>query len=174
MDGKRLGYSGGPQETPGTVLIGLEWPLKIKDIMRQMSVVSDLILVKIATNSPYSLFGSGLVKVTDLKNLRIMTHEVCHAHQQWLFAPQGKNGGVGESWDGTPEGRAYAVARQADWDEVGRTVYDSWAAGRVRESAAETCARWWDLGDAPAFRRPWLKENAPNRARWAGNWLTKR
>ena len=172
-----LGYRG-PQETPGTVLIGLEWPPEIKDIMRQMPVVPDLLLVLFKPGIPFNGFGGGVVGVnnrSNLSNMRVLAHEVCHAHQQWIFAPQGKNGGIGMRWDSSYEGKAYAVARQADWDEAGKTAFDlDREISSHLEGAAETCARWWDVDERPEYTRAWLRVNAPNRARWAGNWLTKR
>ena len=169
-----LGYQG-PQQTPGMVLVGLEWLPEIKDIMRQMPVVPDLLLVLFDPSIPVNMFGSGVVGVHSLNNMRVLAHEVCHAHQQWIVAPQGKYGGVGTRWDGTPEGKAYAVARQADWDEVGKSTLDlkPWTSSH-REGAAEICARWWDVDRRPEFTRAWLRVNAPNRTRWAGDWLTKR
>ena len=172
-----LGYQG-PQQTPGTVLIGLEWPLKIKDIMRQMPVVPDLLLVLYGPSFPdgINLFGSGVVGVSDLKNMHIMAHEVCHAHQQWIVAPKGKKGQVGTRWNGSSEGQAYELARQADWREVGKTAFDlDPRTSSRREGAAETCARWWGVDKSrPEYTRPWLRVNAPDRARWGKDRLTKR
>ena len=172
-----LGYLG-PQQAPGTVLVGLEWPPEIKDIMRQMPIVPDLLLVLYGPSFPdgINLFGSGVVGVSDLNNMRVLAHEVCHAHQQWLIAPRGKNGTFVESIiENTPEGQAYELARQADWDEVGKSTFDLDRGTSSRlEGAAETCARWWDVDERPEYTRAWLQANAPNRARWARDWLTKR
>ena len=75
-----LGYSGGPQKTPGTILIGLAWPSAIKAIMQQMPIVPDLLLVQ--NNEPWNYYGSGVVQVEHLQgSLKVMAYEVCHAHQ---------------------------------------------------------------------------------------------
>ena len=176
MDGKPLGYAG-PQKTPGTILIGLEWPSGIRRVLREMTIITDTLLV--LGNRAQHWYGNGVVEVNDLNNLRAMAHELCHAHQHFLLAPRGSNSGFNEvDWEATLEGKAYIRARQADWDdpEVGKNQYDLLVEdfGSPLEGAAETCARWWDVGDRPRYTRAWLQDHAPNRARWAQEWLTRR
>ena len=52
----------GPQDTPGTVLIGLAWPEYSKQVMDTLSVVADLLLLSSEDRETY---GQGVVAVKD-------------------------------------------------------------------------------------------------------------
>ena len=174
MDGKRLGYFDGPQKTPGTVLIGLDWPSAIRNVLQHMPIVPDPILV--LGGGPGNWYANGVVEVINLNNLKVMAHELCHSHQHSRLSPHGATGSIFAAWSAHSEGRAYIRARQADWDdpEVGKAEYDlNENFSTVFEGAAETCARWWNVDRRPKYTRAWLQVNAPNRARWAEEWLTK-
>ena len=176
MDGKHLGYDG-PQNTPGTVLLGLKWPSGIRSVLRQMPIVADTLFI--SGNREHNWYGNGVVEVQNknLNNLRVVAHELCHAHQHYRVVPQGSTDGVPKpAWEASPEGKAYLRARQADWDdpEVGKAPFDlEEGLSSSVEGGSETCARWWDVDRRPKYTRAWLQVNAPNRARWAEEWLTK-
>ena len=176
-DGRPLGYAGG--NTPGTVLIGLEWPMRIRGVLRDMPIVPDVLLT-VGNHPEYNFYNRGVVEVrnlTNLTNMRVLAHELCHAHQHYTVSPRGSGGIDSGASEATEEGKAYLRAREADWGdpEIGKAQYDrdKWTATPI-EGAAETCARWWDVDKRKIhYSRAWLQENAPNRTVWAEEWLTK-
>ena len=50
---------GGPQDRPGTVLIGVAWPEYAKQIMSEMSVIADLLLILAPCSASTTFAGSG-------------------------------------------------------------------------------------------------------------------
>ena len=94
-----LGYLRGPQENPGTILIGLKWPSVIKDIIQRSPVVPDLLMLQ-EPAGPLNYYDSGLIQVISLDYLKVMAHEVCHAHQHYRVDPRAPM--VTPDPDGTP------------------------------------------------------------------------
>ena len=166
-----LGYNG-PQRTPGTVVIGLEWPEYARPILRQMRIVPDLLLIPDdLEDASGGFYSDGVVGVKDPSVRGVMTHEVCHAHQHAVVEPQGGsiNNGWLLGWRASLEGQAYQEATQADVDEIGHDWISRAPSNPIVEGAAQTCGQWFEGGQ----RRALLEEAAPNRARWAREWLTR-
>ena len=176
-----LSYNG-PQDTPGTVLIGLRWPGYIRPLMQQMEVMPDLLLMSFEAygTDGGGYYGHGLIAVSDLQWIDVMIHEVCHAHQNLVAdVSGGSDGWWSPRWDASPEGQAYMEATTADINEVGRDVFD--ASHRVKEGlvpgnvlvegAAEACASFWM--DRYNYNHEWSRKDAPNRFIWAEEWLPR-
>ena len=120
-DRVQLGYDG-PQDTPGTVLISMEWPDYIRPAMQRMQIPPDLILIV----SERGMYGGGVIEMPDPEHRDGMTHEICHAQQQAVVGVQGasdRNGGWTPRWDVSPVGLAYQEATEADIEEVGRDEF---------------------------------------------------
>ena len=182
-----LGYNG-PQDRPGTVLVGLSWPEYAERVMAQMSVVADLLLI-----SAEGSYGWGVVAVRDPSvpdpSDSPLMHELCHAHQHAVVKPRGGGSGQGTGWHpdwfSSPEVQAYLEAREADRSDIGHNPIsvlpgqDMWDDSElvVLEENTEFCAHWWGVGYRRydvSYWRQWLQNGAPNRARWLRDWLTRR
>ncbi len=172
-----------PQETPGTILIGHRWPDKVRFILEETMLPHDLTLVivnKLPKN--YGGFYWGGVVIAENKNCLLFTisHELAHAHQHAVAVIEGKPTASVGNWEDTPSGKAYLKAQAKDWEE-GRKLrlYDK---GRrltlLYENMAEVAKEFWNmLGefDNPlCFSTTKLAEEAPNRFRWAQEWLSKK
>ena len=181
---------GGPQDRPGTVLIGREWPEYSKQVMDTMLVVPDLLLIETGTQTRYGgSYGWGVVVADDPEepnpsNSPVM-HEICHAHQHGVVRPRGGGTGSGRDWwpgwFSSPEARAYLEAREADREEIGHNPIstipgDPWNGSNLSiiEENANFCAFWWGVGNDRydiGYWRRWLREAAPNRTEWLETWL---
>lgn len=103
--------------------------------------------------------------------LHVCAHEIAHAHQHALVFG-GRYNWV-DDWVNAPEGRAFAKAKERDWAEVGKTKYDSRSHfNSLWENAAETSAHYWSIGTE--WEGENIEEIAPNRFRWAEEWLKKK
>ena len=102
---------------------------------------------------------------------RAVTHEYCHAHQDWVVDPN-RYGAFGE-WPDTPGGRAFEAAEAAD------RAAGNWISSRYQsyERAATICEIFYYEIKYPTFPREyeddrvWLRENAPHQYEWASEWL---
>ena len=180
-------YGADFQENPGNILIGHAWPREVRFILQETLVVPDLLYVE-GGIPPVDVdiggfYGSGVVvnyservgrflgKVTVLG---VVAHEIAHAHQHAVVSVDGR--GSTREWENTPEGMAFIEARRKDWEEVGRARYDDLPGYNTHlENAAETCGHYWSVnrwGGKPAYGK--LEIEAPNRFRWAGQWLNKK
>ena len=171
-----LGYDG-PQDTPGTVLISMEWPDYIRPAMQRMQIAPDLILI-VRERGERGMYGGGVIEMPDPEHRNGMTHEICHAQQQAVVGVQGasdRNGGWTPRWDVSPVGLAYQEATEADIEEVGGDEF--WVPEdypkRLVEAAAEVCGNWLGVRPYPQPHRDYLEQQAPNRLRWADEWLPK-
>ena len=176
----------GPQDTPGTVLIGLAWPEYSKQVMDTLSVIADLLLI---SSEDQEVYGWGVAAVKDPEEPNPsktgLTHEICHAHQHGVVRPRGGGTGSGTGWGSdwisSPEAKAYLEAREADREEIGYNrlatfLDDPWNDSNLSiiEENANVCAYWWGAGYRRydiEYWRAWLKEHLPNRAEWAKEWL---
>ena len=71
--------------------------------------------------------------------------------------------------------RAYAQARERDWEEVAKISYDEGHHFPLHENMAETARHYWNAGrrfDSPLCFI--IKQNTPHRSRWAEKWLGKK
>ena len=179
----------GPQDQPGKVLIGLAWPEYSKQVTDTLSVIADLLLIKVGTETGIGTYGRGVVAVKDPEEPNPsktgLTHEICHAHQHGVVRPRGGGTISGKPWDSdwisSPEGEAYLRAREADREEIGYNrlatfLDDPWNDSllSIIEENANVCAYWWGAGYRRydiEYWRSWLFEHLPNRAEWAKEWL---
>ena len=178
-----LGYNG-PQNQPGTVLIGLEWPRYMRPFLQRMHIVPDLLRmfadVVDDRGRPSGYYGDGVIAAKDLALVRVMTHELCHAHQHAVVSPQGSSTYYAPSWASSLEGKAYQAAREADIEKLGRDTFPGPPNSRVHdnllESAAEVCASWLGGRISPEqlYSRQELRRVVPNRLAWADKWLPKK
>ncbi|RKU06961.1 hypothetical protein C6501_18025 [Candidatus Poribacteria bacterium] len=178
-----------PWNTPGTVVIGQQWPDAVRFIFKETLLPDDILFVRddgyksreLSVGSyAYSGLLSGIVTITadristNRDMLQYFAHELGHAHQHAVRITENT-----ESWEETPESRAYERAREKDWDEVGMLSLDKNVtnnypeAAHLREGAAEISSDYWgrDKWSAP---ESYLKTNAPHRFRWAEEWLSKK
>ena len=178
-----------PWNTPGTVVIGQRWPDAIRFIFEETLLPNDVLFVrddgyksyKFATGL-YYISGnlSGIVTISvnragsDADMLRLLAHELGHAHQHAVAIVNNA-----DSWTKTPEGRAYAQARERDWDEVGKTALDQSVASKYREDlhlsegAADISSAYWGRGIWLGKGAVGLETKFPNRTKWAEEWLNK-
>ena len=192
-DGSVPNHPADPQKTPGNILIGQVWPEEVRPLLKEVLLVHDLLYVQgnpLGENIRYTsgYYINGLIAIFSNDHaqatvlLTVIEHEIAHAHQHAVVSVDGSGGG--NYWKKTPEGKAYAEAWQKDLD-LGRKMYydlpDSYFASTIKENAAEHCANYW--GEKRGVKSPYrhsnqlgktLEELAPNRYRWAEEWLTKK
>lgn len=181
-NGVRTNFAGDPQNTPGNILIGHQWPGEARPLLNKVKVVPDLLYVdargslNIPPHPLSGLYGDGVVYMLNINTeehfRQILIHEIVHAHQHAMVSIDGS--GRTDAWGGTAEGRAFAEARRKDWEEVGRIPADAVADARFPSNAAvnllENAADFWML-----YRLGYgnLREQAPNRLKWADTWLPR-
>ena len=169
-----------PQETPGTILIGHAWPDKVRFILEETVLPHDLILVRVDdTPEGYSgLYGDGVVLVRNGTCLMFtIAHELAHAHQHAIAVIAEGPSAITRDWEDTPEGIAYARAWEKDLQEVGEAWYDGGLSLTPVENMAETANFFWNIrgkfDTRLCFSIASIAEEAPNRLRWAQEWLGK-
>lgn len=195
-----------PWNIPGTVIIGQRWPDAVRFIFEETLLPDDLMFVR---DDGYKSFdraigqyvfsgrlSGGIINISasrirvDQIMMLIFGHELAHAHQHAVEIVNNT-----DSWIETPEGKAYARAREKDWDEVGRSPLDQAItdnyhseAARLLNGAAEVSSLYWSRGIWPEIAEIsniyWrinvepgkgdLKVMAPNRYKWAEEWLGKK
>ena len=170
----RYRKGGDPQQHPGVVLLGYEWPEDIRRVFEQVTMVPDLLFSvdDLYSDGPEAgIYTDGIATVNEGIFLDVIFHEIAHAHQDAVA-----DDGIG-SWKHTPEGRAFAAAQEKDWKNVGKTEYDQYPYFRdsLLENAAETISIFWmnELGMQTKYdlHAP-LSHVAPNRYKWAKKWLS--
>lgn len=169
-----------PQKIPGNILIGQVWPEPIRPLLQQQPVVSDpLFIIADLRRKSGGFYDSGVVVVD--KNIYIpyytthivntFAHEIAHMRQHAIVSADGS--GDMRDWVHTPEGVAFAEARQKDWNEVGKAKIDRVPGfSSLLENAAEICAYYWTGENRTLYENP--RVTAPNRFKWAEEWLNKR
>ena len=173
-DGTALNYPGDPQQRAGNVLIGHAWP--DKSLLRQVRTVSDPLFISTDLGQDLGgFYNLGVIGInTRIHNAahraNLLAHEIAHLHQHALVSPSGIGDNL--SWPNTPSGIAFVAARQKDWNEVGKARFDQlpWFSSVV-ENAAETFAYYWTGESRGTYGD--LKVTAPNRYKWAEQWLPK-
>ena len=198
-DGSVPNYSKDPQKESGNILIGQVWPEGVRILLKEVLVVHDLLYIDVGTPPENRVagftgaYGSGIVLVfgnvfyvfSDPLEaaLRVFSHEIAHAHQHAVVSVNGS--GDIHQWANTPEGIAYAEARRKDVEVLGIiTYYDTpaiYLSTSLLENAAEHCANYWrtERGEEPGYTGrhqvgKTLEELAPNRFKWAKEWLKKK
>ena len=198
-DGSVPNYNKDPQKEPGNILIGQVWPEGVRILLKEVLLVHDLLYIDVGTPPENQVtrftgaYGNGIIlifgevfytKPDPIKwALRIFSHEIAHAHQHAVALANG--GQSTQDWANTPEGVAYAEARRQDVEVLGIiTYYDTPATHfntSLLENAAEHCANYWGTkrGEESGYRAlsqvgKTLEELAPNRYKWAEEWLKKK
>ena len=171
-------YNDDPQQTPGTVLIGHRWPDDVRFILKETTLPPDVLLIRVdfIAERIGGTYGGGVVLVTNGNCLlHTIAHELGHAYQHAVAVDHfGPNSGLGE-WNDTPGGKAYAEARQKDWEEVGKISYDEGHHLPLYENMAEMANHFWNAGGRFDNRRCFMiKQNTPHRSKWAEEWLGKK
>ena len=180
-------FPGDPQRNPGTILIGHKWPDEVRFILRETRVVVDLLYVEKKGVPPGDLnvggfYGPGTAVIyrEHLESttgrpgfLHSCAHEIAHAHQDASVSVDG-SGDVFQ-WKNTPEGKAFAEARQKDLQQVGRGFYvDNWYSHSLLENAAEICGFYWGHGRWGFGNvRGQLEFGAPHRLKWIEEWVIR-
>ena len=152
-------------------------------------MVHDLLYIDGGTPPPGSHFGGyyvrGLVVIYSNTSthpryrgdlLASFAHEIAHAHQDALIEVDGSGHDFGD-WMRTPEGVAFEKARKKDWEEFGKTNYDTIPGLEAPwENAAQTCVLYWsdESWGREILGYTVLETDAPYRFKWAEEWLTKR
>lgn len=171
-----------PQETPGTILIGHRWPDKVRFILEETALPHDLLLLIVDDLPNYAGFYSrrGVVVVQNKDCiLKTIAHELGHAHQHAVAVTEGGATASLGYWEVTPSGKAYLKAQAKDWEEVGKLrFYDKGRHLTPIENMANIAKEFWNMQgkfDTPlCFSTTNLAEEAPNRFRWAQEWLSKK
>lgn len=180
---------------PGSIQIGQRWPDEIRPILENTLVVYDLlwyedsITLQGIARGTYS-DSSGVIRVNAgiineyhtpdpaYSLLGTLAHEIMHAHQHALFSVDGSADDSPVLWEtDTPEGRAFARAREKDWEEFGKVpVLDTISHNLwLNENAAEVAAYYWiTYPRAEHNPQEGLETTAPHRFRWAEEWLGKK
>ena len=187
-DGSVPNYRKDPQRQPGNILIGHVWPYEVRFILEETLLPYDLLYIEYGTSDVGfgGWYNSGLVGLyqelvgSPQSFLGAVAHELAHAHQHAIISVDGSRNSsdaIRQLWPDSPEGRAYAAARAKDWAEVGETIPDQnpYYRNNLYEAAAETASYYWGV-NRWVIEAVWgnEKETAPNRYRWAAEWLPKK
>ena len=173
---------------PGDILLGHEWPDLVRETLKQVIVVTDLVYYQIPDSSD-AIWGNGIYNSDNgiiyiivgptqsfMRVIDTLFHEISHAHQHAMVSVDG-SGAIGD-WMNTPEGIAFTEARQRDWKTYGKLHYDSDRShfSSLIENAAETMAYYLFIkhGLEPHKSHWNLETKAPNRIKWAEEWLNKK
>ena len=180
-DGTFFDIDGDPQESPGNILVGYRWDDQVRFIFEETALLPDLLLLlvdELPYAGTYSRQGIITTKHDNACMPLTLAHELAHAHQHFLSFNELGFSSV-SAWEDTAEGKAYLKARERDWEEVGKMSYDVGIFLRPYESAAETAKHFWGMQGRLDTKRcslttPITKQNAPNRLKWAQEWLSKK
>ena len=171
-----------PQKAPGTILIGHRWPDRVRFILKKTLLPHDLLLVRVDELPNHAgLYGHQGVVVTENLNclLHIIAHELAHAHQHAIAVKEKGPNATAYNWENTSEGKAYLKAQKKDWEEVGKVSYETGKYLTLSfENMAEAAENFWNIEgkwDTPlCYNNLNLEKEAPNRFRWAQEWLSKK
>ena len=187
-------YRGDIQRHPGNILIGQQWPDEVRFMLEGTLLPHDLLYVDGGVPPEgegvlYGYYSHGVVVIYGhhydwqgfiLNLLGTFAHEIAHAHQHAMVSVDGS--AQIDDWVNTPEGLAYIGAREKDLEKIGKTELDFASernhSGRnmLLENAAEICSFYWCF-NRWGWVRPLdygnLKVKAPNRYKWAEQWLKK-
>ena len=157
------------------IIIGHEWPVdprhpQFERMRRTVPAMNPLWYVRVTESLPNAsaYYDRGVIAIGPAAAVWTIVHEYCHAHQDWAADPNRYN--VWD-WEQSPEGQAYAEAEAAD--HAAGYTYPPWRSRGPSEDAAEVCASF-AYDDPSTFGRNDLREQAPNRYRWAEEWLHRR
>lgn len=185
LDARITVYRAGWLGKPGVVVIGQRWPDEIRFVFEEMFLPDDLLLY-VDDGSTLAVadgtYGDGIIKIrdagpqSDISNATIL-HELTHAHQHALAMREFGEYESTWDWPRTAEGKAYAAAQAADWQEFGKTGSDKsneslhHGIPLLFENAAQVGNAYWGIEYLGGISH--LQTQAPNRLRWAQEWLHK-
>ncbi|MYB92918.1 carboxypeptidase regulatory-like domain-containing protein [Candidatus Poribacteria bacterium] len=176
---------------PGVVLIGQQWPDEVRFVLEEVVVPDDLLFyIDDGAVDPHTLniggsYTSGIIILSynhynDTINAGTVFHELFHAHQDaFAILELGSNRGHTTTWYLTAEGKAYQEAEDRDWRQFGMTstdwsnalLYPGNTEKQLIENPAQVAAYYW--GSEYFGRINFLQTQAPNRLKWAQEWLHK-
>ena len=157
------------------IVIGHEWPVdpghpQFERMRRTVPAMNPLWYVRVAEPlfNAIAYYHAGVIAIGPRAAVwTTIVHEYCHAHQDWATDPNRFNI---MDWEQSPQGQAYAEAAAAD--HAAGYTYPPWRSRGPVEEAATVCAIFGY--DSPTFPTNDLREQAPNRYRWAEEWLHRR
>ena len=127
-------------------------------------------------------YGSSVITVRSLEQLRTLAHEYCHAHQDWVVDPD--RPGIGIWWERTAEGKAFIAAWDADRPTDDPLLlsseerYGSLEGDYPRgEHAATICSPYFvetERGTLGTVGRRYIRDRLPHLYAWAEEWLRHR
>ena len=126
------------------------------------------------------LYWGGVI-VVENSNCLLYTiaHELAHAHQHAIAVREIELIATPHDWENTSEGKAYALkAWKKDWEEVGKFLYETGRYLTPVENMAIIAGTYWNIegkfDTQLCFITTNLEKEAPNRFRWAQEWLSKK
>ena len=191
-----INYQNDPQNNPGAILMGHVWADEVRFIFEETVVINDLLYFRGENPTEHigGLYYRGIVIVYEdhiadfLRKanadetfieravLSAILHEIAHAHQHAVTPSVGFAFFDHAIWEATPEGRAFIRARQKDKAEGFVTTIDTNPTFAPHfENAAEIAAQYWGerIWDGEIFDTL-LERDAPNRLKWAKEWLPRK
>ena len=180
-----LVFNGHRRNKPGDILLGHEWPDLVRETLKRVTVVTDLIYYQIPDSLDAirgnGFYGDGIIYVkvgptqSDMRVLDTSFHEIAHAHQHAVVSVDGSRSL--SDWINTAEGIAFSESREADLKDFGKATIDEGYFGTsLLENAAETMAYYLFIKhDLEPHKSHWkLETKAPNRIKWAEEWINKK
>lgn len=175
---------------PGDILLGHKWPELVQKMLKSVTVVHDLVYYQVHESlAPKNFYNGtyhpdyGIIRTRvgpsqrERRVIHTLLHEIAHAHQHAMVSLDGSGGNIG-NWINTPEGIAFAEAKEKDLKTLGKVEGlddDSSHFSSLTENAAETIAYYLYIKHG---LKPWLSHweletKAPNRLKWAEEWFGK-
>ena len=172
-------YDRPPQNIPGMILVGMEWPYGVRFIFEEDTVLPHelfCIMRNDGQGRPYGVYSSDKLVIDAVNEQTVghtgtVLHELTHARQQAIAVLHGFQ--YVSDWEKTPEGIAYAEATRKDVAETGFEGY-GYSTEILYENAADLCAGYWGFYRTGTLERSYIRERMPNRFRWAQEWLHKK
>ena len=173
---------------PGDILLGHKWAELVQKMTKDIPVVYDLVYYQVHDSlAPKNFYngrynpGYGIIRTRvgnqwEMRVIHTLLHEIAHAHQHAMVSVDGSGGNISD-WINTPEGIAFAEAREKDFKTFGKLHFDSDSShfSSHLENAAETLAYYlYIIHDLKPWLSHWeLETKAPNRLKWAEEWFGK-
>lgn len=188
-----------PQNIPGTVLMGVRWPDAVRFITEEVLLPHE-VLCTMTPRLPHQerlaiggYYENHVVTVVNRHEDKgkifhgVLAHELAHARQHAVAIAHGNStdGDWGDSWEKTPEGKAYKEAREKDLREVspknwiGTLDKNEYYESDLLENTAQFCSLYWGVDTWHSWnyeetRGGGIRVRAPNRFKWAEEWLKRK
>ena len=155
------------------IIMGRAWPPdpQLARMRRELPAMKDIWLVELAREGTIGSYGAGVIAVISLEPAYwpMLSHEYCHAHQDWAIDPNAYDS-LGTKWPQSPEGRAFLAAWEADRATGAQLINDR----GPNENGAEICAIYNYTLERERYGtrgRGYLRERLPHLHAWAEEWL---